>query len=164
MDNIYQNQLDRQAANFAALSPLSFVARAGNLYPQAEAVVHGDLSRSWGEVYQRCVLMASALAARGIGKGDTVAVMLPNIPEMFEAHFFVPMTGAVLNAINTRLDPKTIAFILDHAEAKVLFTDREYAVVITQALALSQRDILVVNVEDSLFDGGVNIGDLTFDD
>jgi fatty-acyl-CoA synthase len=164
MGNIYQHQLERQGANFAALSPLSFMARAGSLYPHAEAVVHGELSRSWGEVYQRCVMMASALAARGIGKGDTVAVMLPNIPEMFEAHFFVPMTGAVLNAINTRLDAQTVAFILEHAEAKVLFTDREYTEVVTQALALCKHDILVVNVEDALFEGGANIGELTFDD
>ena len=164
MNNIYQQGLDKNSANFAPLTPLSFFERAASLYPDATATVHGDLRRSWGQMYRRCVTMASALAQRGIGAGDTVAVMLPNIPEMFEAHFFVPMTGAVLNAINTRLDAATVAFILEHAEAQVLFTDREFSEVVKAALDLIERDILVIDVEDPLFDNGELIGSMTFDE
>ena len=164
MNNIYQQGLDKNSANFAPLTPLSFFERAASLYPDATATVHGDLQRSWGQMYRRCVTMASALAQRGIGAGDTVAVMLPNIPEMFEAHFFVPMTGAVLNAINTRLDAATVAFILEHAEAQVLFTDREFSEVVKAALDLIERDILVIDVEDPLFDDGELIGSMTFDE
>jgi len=164
MNNIYQQGLDKNPANFTPLTPLSFFERAASLYPDATATVHGDLQRSWGDMYRRCVTMASALTQRGIGAGDTVAVMLPNIPEMFEAHFFVPMTGAVLNAINTRLDAATVAFILEHAEAQVLFTDREFSEVVKAALNLIERDILVIDVEDPLFDSGELVGSMTFDD
>ena len=164
MDNIYQMSLDKNPANYTPLSPLSFFVRAASLYPDAPATVHGDLERSWGQMYRRCVTMASALAQRGIGAGATVAVMLPNIPEMFEAHFFVPMTGAVLNAINTRLDAATVAFILEHAEAQVLFTDREFSTVVKAALLLVEREILVIDVDDPLFEGGERIGAMSFDD
>ncbi|MCB1646250.1 MAG: acyl-CoA synthetase [Pseudomonadales bacterium] len=164
MVNIYNEHLDKNAANFEQLSPLSFIRRAALLYPGAEAIVHGEQRRSWREMYERCVRMASALAKLGIGEGDTVAVMLPNIPEMFEAHFFVPMTGAVLNAINTRLDAGTVAFILDHAEAKVLFTDREFSAVVAEALQLTERELLVVDVEDPLWTEGERVGSQTFDE
>jgi fatty-acyl-CoA synthase len=173
MKNIYQQDLDKNSANFAALTPLSFFARAASLYPDATAIVHGELNRSWAQMYRRCVAMAAALAKHGIGVGDTVAVMLPNIPEMFEAHFFVPMSGAVLNAINTRLDAATVAFILTHAEAKVLFTDREFAPVVKAALALlkdarlkdagREHDLLVVDVEDPLYADGELLGSMTYD-
>lgn len=115
MANIYDTDLPQNAANYEALSPLSYLKRSATLYPEYPAIVHGDLVRNWGETYQRCIKFASALSKAGIGKGDTVAVMLPNIPEMFELHFSVAMTGAVLNAINTRLDDKTVAFILDRS-------------------------------------------------
>jgi fatty-acyl-CoA synthase len=169
MKNIYQQNLDKNPANFAALTPLSFFARAASLYPAATAIVHGELNRSWAQMYTRCVAMASALAKRGIGAGDTVAVMLPNIPEMFEAHFFVPMSGGVLNAINTRLDAATVAFILSHAEAKVLFTDREFAPVVKAALALlkdaaPEHELLVIDVEDPLYTEGELLGGMTYDE
>ncbi|XOV88693.1 MAG: acyl-CoA synthetase [Pseudomonadota bacterium] len=162
--NIYQQDLDRNTANFEALSPISFLQRAMLLYPGHEAVVHGDMSRNWGETGRRCARLASALQAQGIQAGDTVAVMLPNIPEMFEAHFGVPMAGAVLNAINTRLDARTVAFILAHAEAKVLLTDREFSEVVAHALELLDREILVVDVLDPLFEGGERVGSMTYDE
>ena len=127
MTSIFDQDLPRNEANFAPLSPLSFIERAAEVYPQRLAVIHGDLRRTWGEVYARCRRLASALRARGIGKGDTVAVMLPNTPPMVEAHFGVPMAGAVLNTLNTRLDPEAIAFMLDHGEAKVVIVDPEFA-------------------------------------
>ena len=107
--SIYDQELSRNAANHEQLTPLSFLRRAASLYPDNEAIVHGELSRSWGVMYERCVRLASSLTSLGIGRGDTVAAMLPNIPEMFEVHFAVPMAGAVLNAINTRLDARIVA-------------------------------------------------------
>ncbi len=163
-ENIYEQGLARNEANYEALSPLSFIRRAATLYPDNEAIVHGDESRSWRQVYERCMGVASALSKRGIKKGDTVAVMLPNIPEMLEVHFAIPMTGAVLNAINTRLDARVVAFILEHAEAKVLLTDREFSVVVKEALSLIPQDILVIDVVDPLFNEGELLGSLTYDD
>ena len=118
MTSIFDQDLPRNPANFAPISPLSFIERAADVYPQRLAIIHGDLRRTWSEVYTRCRRLASALASHGIGKGDTVAVMLPNTPAMVEAHFGIPMCGAVLNALNTRLDAETVAFMLDHGEAK----------------------------------------------
>ena len=132
--NPYEVDLDKNAANYVPLSPLSFIERTAAVYPQRTAVIHGGLRRTWRETYERCVRLASAFARRGIGIGDTVAVMSPNIPECLEAHFGVPMSGAVLNALNIRLDADTIAFILQHSEAKVLITDREFSPVIGKAL------------------------------
>ena len=168
MSNIYSQHLDKNPANFESLSPLSFIKRAADLYPDHEAVVHETLSRSWGETYERCVKFASALAKRGIGEGDTVAVMLPNIPEMLEVHFSVPMTGAVLNAINTRLDARTIAFILQHAEARVLLVDREFSDTIKQALDILKEEnpdqqVLVVDVDDPFYEGGELVGETNYD-
>ena len=130
MGNSYTVGLDRNAANHAPLSPLGFLERAAAVHPDRIAVIHGKRRYSWAESYARCRRLASALRQHGIGKNDTVAVMAANVPELFEAHFGVPMTGAVLNALNTRLDAATIAFILDHGEAKLLITDREFAPVI----------------------------------
>ncbi len=163
-ENIYEQDLPQNEANYEALSPLSFIRRAATIYPDNEAVVHGEMSRSWGEVYERCMRVASALHKRGIKKGDTIAAMLPNIPEMLEVHFAVPMTGAVLNAINTRLDAKVVAFILEHAEAKVLLTDREFSSVVKEALSLIDHDILVIDIMDPLFNEGELLGSLTYDD
>src|SRR5262245_3549508 len=147
MTAIFDQDLPRNEANFAPISPLSFIARAAEIYPQQLAVVHGGLRRTWAQVYARCRQPASSLAAHGVGKGDTVAVMLPNTPPMVEAHFGIPMCGAVLNALNTRLDPETIAFMLDHGEAKVVIVDPEFAPAMRQALALrkSKRELLVID-------------------
>jgi len=126
----YQSNLDKNAANHAPLTPLSFIERAAYVYPQRIAVIHGGIRHTWKETYQRARRLASALAKRGIARGDTVAVMLPNTPPMVEAHFGIPMCGAVLNALNTRLDPEAIAFMLDHGEAKLLIADREFSSVL----------------------------------
>ena len=114
----YETGLERNPANYAALSPLSFLARVAEVYPDRTAVIHGGENATWGEIYARCRRLASALVRRGIGVGDTVAVMAPNVPAMFEAHFGVPASGAVLNTLNTRLDAEAIAFMLQHGEAK----------------------------------------------
>ena len=157
MTRIFDQDLPRNEANFAPQSPLSFIERAAEVYPQHLAVVHGDLRRSWGELYTRCRRLASALAGHGIGRGDTVAVMLPNTPSMVEAHFGVPMAGAVLNAMNTRLDAQSIAFMLDHGEARCVIVDPEFAGVLKRAIALRKDDspLLVIDVEDVVFNGPV---------
>ncbi len=129
--NIYERDLDKTPANFAMLTPLQFLERTASVYPDKLALVHGPRRQSWAETYTRCRKLASALEKVGIGKGDTVTIMAPNIPEMYEAHFGVPMTGGVLNCLNTRLDAAMIAFILDHSEAKVFIVDREYHKVAT---------------------------------
>ena len=134
--NAYQQGLDKNAANYVPLSPLSFIERTAMVYPTRTSVVHGTHSYTWSETYARCRRLASALVAHGIGKGDTVAVMLPNTNAMFECHFGVPMIGAVLNTLNTRLDAEAIAFMLAHGEAKVLITDLEFSKVVKAALEL----------------------------
>ncbi|EEX09768.1 acyl-CoA synthetase [Ruegeria lacuscaerulensis ITI-1157] len=162
--NIYQRDLDKCPANFTALSPLSYIERTAAVYPDYPAVVYGDRRYSWAQTYARCRRLASALAARGVGTGDTVSIIAANIPEMYEAHFGVPMAGAVLNAINTRLDAPIIAFILNHAESKVLLVDPEFSGVVKQALEQVDHDILVIDIEDPSFDGGEKLGALTYDD
>jgi fatty-acyl-CoA synthase len=167
MASIFDQDLPRNEANFAPLSPLSFIERAADVYPQRLAVVHGDLRRTWGDVYGRCRRLASALARYGIRKGDTVAVMLPNTPPMVEAHFGIPMAGAVLNALNTRLDAETIAFMLDHGEAKAVIVDPEFAFVMKKALALrkGKAPLLAIDVTDALFTGAVErIGSVDYED
>ncbi len=166
MASIFDQDLPRNEANFTPLSPLSFLERAAEVYPQRNAIVHGSLRRSWGQVYERCRQLASALQRAGLGQGDTVAVMLPNTPPMVEAHFGIPMAGAVLNAMNTRLDPEAVAFMLDHGEAKVVIVDPEFAGVMQQAIALRKvaRPLLVIDVEDVLFTGAVvKIGSTTYE-
>ncbi|HWI83411.1 acyl-CoA synthetase [Ramlibacter sp.] len=167
MPSIFDQDLPRNEANFAPLSPLSFIERTAEIYPQRLAVVHGPLRRTWAQVYARSRQLASALVRHGIGKGDTVAVMLPNTPPMVEAHFGIPMAGAVLNAMNTRLDPATVAFMLDHGEAKALIVDPEFAGVVAKALALRQRrePLLVIDVDDELYTGPVQrVGTLRYED
>jgi len=144
----YDTGLDKNAANYVPLSPLGFLARSAAVYPNRIAVVYGNRRRNWRETEARCRRLAAALARRGIGRGDTVAVMAPNLPEAFEAHFGVPMAGAVLNMLNIRLDAETIAFILKHGEAKVLLTDSEFAPVVGRALALLDDKPLVVDIVD----------------
>lgn len=167
MTHIYDQHLDRNSANHAPLSPLGFIARTAEVYPERLAVVHGTLRRNWGETYARCRQLASSLHKAGVGKNDTVAVMLPNTPPMVEAHFGVPMAGAVLNALNTRLDAETIAFMLDHGEAKVLIVDPEFTGVVAKALKLRQRSapLLVIQVEDALYGPAAEqVGSLDYDD
>lgn len=160
--NIYDIGLDANPANFVQLSPLSFIARAAAIYPDQPAVSYGAVRRNWAETYARTRRLASALAARGIGRGDTVSIVAANIPEMFEAHFAVPMSGAVLNTINTRLDAEAIAFILNHAETKVLLVDLEFAEPVARAIRIAARpDLLVVDIEDPSFEGGQRIGHIT---
>ena len=166
MPNIYEQDLPRNPANHVPMSPLSFIERTALVYPDRLAIVHGALRQSWGQTYTRCRRLASALRQQGIGVGDTVAVMLPNTPPMVEAHFGIPMAGAVLNALNTRLDAEALAFMLDHGEAKAVIVDPEFTGVMTQALALRTRTepILVVDVEDALYTGKTErIGTLTYE-
>ena len=160
----YALGLDKNAANFVPLSPLSYLQRSAGVYPDRVAIVYGDLRQTWAQTYDRCRRFASALAAHGVGVGDTVAAMLPNVPAMFEAHFAVPMTGAVLNTLNTRLDGEAIAFMLQHGEAKVLLTDREFAPIVQKALALmGERRPLVIEVEDDAAPPGQRLGSLAYE-
>jgi fatty-acyl-CoA synthase len=161
----YETGLDRNAANHVPLSPLSFLARTAAVFPDRTAVVHGPVRRTWAETAARCRRLASALARRGVGRGHTVAVMAPNIPEAFEATFGVPMTGGVLCALNVRLDAEALAFILEHGEARVLLTDREFADVIGPAVERIDpaRRPLVVDIDDPLARGGRLIGQLTYE-
>ena len=160
----YDLGLEKNAANHVALSPLSYIERAAHVYPDRVAIVYGERRQTWRDTYTRSRRLASALAARGVGKNDTVAVMLPNVPAMFEAHFGVPMAGAVLNTLNTRLDPEAIAFMLEHGEAKVLLTDREFASVVAKALDLLQGPRpYVVEVEDDTAPEGAYLGDTGYE-
>ena len=160
----YESGLDRNDANFVPLSPLSLLRRTATVYPERTAIVHGDMRRSWAETYARCRRLASALAKRGIGLGDTVSIMAPNIPAFVEASFGVPLSGAVLNSLNIRLDPDAIAFILQHGEAKVLLTDREFSGVIKAALEQLETKPLVIDIDDPLAEGGELIGEMTYED
>jgi fatty-acyl-CoA synthase len=156
--NPFEQDLDQNPANHAPLTPLQFIERAACVYPERLAVVHGARRFTWKETYARCRRLASALSKRGIGKGDTVAAMLANTPEMVECHFGVPMTGGVLNTLNTRLDADAIAFMLNHGEAKVLITDTEFSATIEGALKKLGRKIEVIDVEDPEFAGGKRLG------
>ena len=163
MPGIYEQHLDRRAANYAPLTPLSFIARTAQTWPQRTAVVHGPRRYTWSETYARSRRLASALAHRGVGVGDTVAAMLANTPEMIECHFAVPMTGGVLNTLNTRLDAEAIAFMLEHGEAKVLITDTEFASTIGPALARARSKPLVIDVVDVLGPGGDLLGESDYE-
>lgn len=158
----YASDLDKKVANFAQLSPLSFIQRTASVYPEYTAVIHGQRRYSWLETYTRCRQLGSALQRRGVGAGDTVAVLLSNIPAMYEAHFGVSMAGAVLNTINTRLDADTVAFILDHAEAKVLITDKEFHNTAREALGRCKNKPVVIDVDDDEVDGEL-IGEIEYE-
>ena len=164
MHNIYDADLDRCDANYVSLSPLSFLGRVARVYPDHPSVIHGGTRWTWRETAERCNRLASALAQRNIGPGDTVSVMAPNIPALYESHFGVPMTGAVLNALNIRLDAKTLAFILEHGEAKVLITDTEFSPVIKDALRICNQDLLVIDIDDPEGPGGDRLGELTYEE
>lgn len=159
----YSIGLEKTPANFAALSPLSFLAKAAAVYPERIALIHGQRRISWAETYTRCRRLASALQRRGVVAGDTVAVMAPNIPATYEASFGVPMIGAVLNTLNIRLDAEAIAFQLNHSEAKVLLTDREFSATIASALALLEHPPLVIDIDDDLYQGGTLLGQIEYE-
>src|ERR1700722_15452316 len=161
----YDTDLERNAANFQPLTPLSFLARAAEIYPDQTAIIHGARSWTYRQFYARARQFASALTKRGIKRGDTVAVVLPNVPAMLEAHYGIAMAGAVLNSINTRLDPPLFAFQLDHGEAKVVIADREFAKVAKDALALCKAKPLVIDYDDPEFTGsGDRLGNLEYED
>ena len=160
----YERDLGKNAANYAPLTPLSFLERAAFVYPQRTSVIHGAQRYTWKQTYERTVRLASALAKRGVGPGDTVAAMLPNIPAMYEAHFGVPMCGAVLNTLNTRLDAETIAFMLTHGEAQLILTDREFSPVVEQALSRIKNKVEVIDIEDPEYSGpGKRLGETTYE-
>ncbi len=168
MANIFEQGLERNSANFTPITPLLFLERSAEIYPNRLAVIHGQLRQTWQQTYDRCRRLASALSKHGIGLGDTVAVMLPNTPPMVEAHFGVPMVGAVLNSLNTRLDPETIAFMLNHGEAKVVIVDPEFSGTMKKALEIAKkesgREFLVIDVEEKEFDvPGERLGKLTYE-
>jgi 3-(methylthio)propionyl---CoA ligase len=161
----YDTDLDKNPANFQPLTPLTLLERAAATFPDQVAVLHGSLGRSYREFYARCRKLASALARRGIKRGDTVSVMLANTPPMLEAHYGVPMTGAVLNTLNTRLDAAILAFTLDHAETKILITDREFSPLIKEALKLAKAKPLVVDYDDPEYPGpGERLGEIEYED
>ena len=159
----YDSGLDKNAANYVPLSPITFLERTALVHPDRLAIVHGSIRRTWAETYKRAKQLGSALTKRGIGVGDTVAVMGTNGPELYEAHFGVPMTGAVLNALNIRLDAAALAFILAHGEAKVLITDKEFSPVIKPALEELGQDILVIDIDDPYANGGELLGEMDYE-
>jgi fatty-acyl-CoA synthase len=164
MTSPYDLGLERNSANFQSLTPLTLLERAASVFPNHLAVVHGPLRRNYGEFYSRTRRLASALAQRGIGKGDTVSAVLANTPAMLECHYGIPMTGAVLNTINTRLDAAIVAFQLDHGEAKAVIVDREFSKMVKAALSLAKVKPLVIDYDDPEFSGaGERIGDVEYE-
>src|SRR5215470_8720533 len=162
--NHYNLGLDKTPANYVPLTPLSFLARSAAVYPDHVSAVYEGRSFTWSETHERCRRFASYLASKGIGENDTVAAMLPNVPAMNELHFAVPMAGAVLNALNIRLDAPSIAFQLDHGGARIILVDPEFAGVIADALKLmSGPKPLVIDVDDASFAGGKRIGALEYE-
>ena len=168
MAHMYDTNLDKNDANFTPLSPLTFLIRAAEVYPNRTSIIHGKKQFTWSETYKRSKQLASALSKRGIGKGDTVAVLCFNTPEIYEAHFGVPMIGAVLNTINIRLDVDTISYILEHGEAKALITDNELSPTIKQVLDKIKNKILVIDIDDELANhpegAGENLGEINYED
>ena len=165
MGNPYETDLGRNPANYAPLTPLLFIEWSAYVYPERAAVIHGQRRFTWAETYARCRRLASALSERGNGLGDTVALMAANTPEMYEAHFGVAMTGAVLNTLNTRLDAEAIAFMLGHGNAKAVITDREFAETMRGALAKLERRPLVIDIDDPEYDGpGERLGEVDYEE
>ena len=164
--NPYETNLDKNQANYVPLTPLSFLERAKDIYPNYEAVVYESRKYTWGEVYKRCIKFASALDKLGIKIGDTVSVLAFNTPEIFEAHYSIPMVGAVINAINTRLDSKTISYILNHSEAKVLIVDRQFHDVVKKALEDVKQEIKIIDIDDkdANLTNSKNIGSLEYEE
>jgi len=160
----YTTGLDKNAANYSQLSPLTFIERAASVYPERCAQIYGERRYSWAETYRRCRRFASALRQYGIEADDTVALMLPNVPAMFEAHYAILMAGAVINGLNIRLDADAIAFQLQHADAKILFTDREFSATVQAALAQLDNKPLVIDVDDAAYQGGELVGEIEYED
>ena len=162
----YDTNLDKNNANYVPLTPLSFLERVKDIYPDYEALIYEDRSYTWDQIYKRCTKFASALEKIGIKEGDTVSVMAFNTPEIFETHYSVPMTGAVLNTINTRLDAKTVAYIIDHSEAKVLIVDRQLHSVLSKALELAKNKPLIIDIYDKFADQSLlkQIGEKEYED
>ncbi len=167
MSNFDKN-LDKNSANFVPLSPLSFITRVKDIYPNYDSLVYGNRSYTWLETYNRCTKFASALAKKGITKGSTVSIIAANTPELFEAHYSIPMTGGVINTINTRLDAETIAYILDHSDAKLLITDTQFSPTMKKALQIYGKNIPIIDIHDeqAVFkDGeGEKIGEITYEE
>ncbi|BDW11405.1 acyl-CoA synthetase [Polynucleobacter sp. SHI8] len=165
MSHIFVDGLEQNSANYAPMTPLSLIERSAQVYPQKLAIVHDNLRQDWQTTYRRCIQLASALNQHGIERGDTVAVMLPNTPPMVEAHFGVPMSGAILNALNTRLDPEAIAFMLQHGEAKAIIIDPEFSSTMKKALEIAKiNDILIIDINDQLYQGdGTSIGQMDYE-
>ena len=163
--NNYENNLDKNNANYVPLTPITFIERTKDIYPNYEAIIYGNRSYTWREVYERSIKFASALEKNGIKPGDTVSIMAANTPELFEAHYSVPMTGAVLNTINTRLDSKTITYILDHADTKIFIVDRQFAKIVKKAIDAQDKKILVIDIIDKQADlkEGEKIGDYEYE-
>ncbi len=163
-DSPYNIKLDKNAANYTALSPLSFLARAADVYPEYLSVIYGDTQYRWIDTKERCTRLGSALNKIGIEKNHTVAIMAPNIPAMAEAHFGVPLCGAVLNCINTRLDAATIAYILEHSEARVLIVDTEYATTVAAAIATLEKPPIIIDIDDAATVNGQRLGTIEYED
>ena len=161
--NPFETDLEENAANHAPLTPLGFLSRAAGVFPDRVAVIHGERRYTYAEFYARCRRLASALTQRGLGVGDTVAMMAPNVPALLEAHFGVPMAGAVLSALNVRLDAATIAFILEHGEARLLITDREYSGVVGEALGKVKNPPPVIDIDDPVGEGGELLGEKDYE-
>ncbi len=159
----FETNLDQCAANYTALSPISYLERSAFVYPNKIATVNGDVRRTWKETLGRCRQLASALTKVGVKKGEAVSIIASNLPEHFEAHFGVPMTGAILNSINTRLDASAVAFILQHAEAKVFLVDKEFGELATAALGMLDEKPLVIGIDDASYDEGVMIGEMDYE-
>ena len=161
----YDLGMEQNKANYIPLTPLSFLDRIKDVYPDYEAVVYKSRKYNWKQVYDRCTQFASALTKIGIGEGDTVSIMAANTPEIFEAHYSIPMTGGVINTINTRLDAKTVGYILDHSDAKVLIVDRQFHDVVVNALEQVNRDIIVIDIDDTQagLENSLSVGDLEYE-
>ena len=166
--NYFDNNLEKNSANFVPLSPLSFISRAKDIYPNYESLVYGNRSYNWLQTYNRCTKFASALTKQGIAKGSTVSIIAANTPELFEAHYSIPMTGGVINTINTRLDPETIAYILDHSDAKLLIADTQFSATIKKAQNICGKKIPIIDIHDdqAIFKEGEGekIGDWTYEE
>ena len=144
----FEQGMQKNDANFVPLTPLSFLDRIKDVYPDYEALIYQDRKYTWRQVYDRCTRFASALTKIGIGQGDVVSIMAANTPELFEAHYSVPMTGGVINTINTRLDTRTVAYILEHSDCKVFIVDRQFQKVASEALSQVDREIVVIDIDD----------------
>ena len=163
--NNYNTNLEKNNANYVALSPLTFIERIKDVYPNYEALIYGNRKYSWLEVYKRVLKFASSLSKIGVGLGDTVSIMAANTPEIFEAHYSIPMTGAVINTINTRLDSKTVSYILEHSDAKVFIVDRQFKKIVSKSLENLKKKPIIIDIVDkqaNLPDEG-NIGDLEYE-